>query len=299
VRILTQKWSRLSFIAVFTLPTLLLFSLFTMYPLFRGLYLSFFDWSGTSNHMTYLGLGNYKQLLSDTIIPLTIKNDFYLVFWKVILITLLATFFAVALTRLKLRESGLWRVLFFLPNILSVVVIGILWMFIYNPEFGLVNGLLKLIGLGKLARPWLGDPHWALASLIPPSVWAGIGLYMILIMAGILNIPSTLYEAAKIDGANEMQQFIKVTLPLAWEQIKLSVLSIIITTLNGSYVIVQLMTQGGPDNKTNVMGNYLYQQAFQQYHFGYAAAIGVMIFAISLVTTLIVNRLLKKEVIEL
>src|SRR4030095_6793948 len=129
----TSARSRKLFIASFLLPTLALFSLFTIYPLLRGLYLSFFDWSGGAESMNFIGIDNYKELFADSIIPTAIKNDYFLIFWKVILIMLLATFFAVALTRLKLKEYGLYRVIFFFPNIISVVVIGVLWSFIYNP----------------------------------------------------------------------------------------------------------------------------------------------------------------------
>lgn len=293
-----RTWKRNLFIATFTVPTFILFALITLYPLIKGLYLSLFKWSGFAANMQFIGLKNYTVLMHDPIFPKTVEHDFYLVFWKVVFIMLISTFFAVALTRLKLRESGFWKVIFFLPNILSVVIIGILWMFIYNPDFGILNGLLKMIGLGKYAHAWLGDPHLALAALVPPSVWAGIGFFMILIMAAILNIPTEVYEAARIDGAGEIRQFFSITLPLIWEQIKTSILFIVITTLNGSYVIVQLLTQGGPNNSTNVMGEYLYQQAFQQNHFGYGAAIGVMILVISIITTLILNRVLKQETIQ-
>ncbi|MFK9093811.1 carbohydrate ABC transporter permease [Bacillus salipaludis] len=294
-----QRRAQFLFIAAFIIPTIIIFGVFTLYPLINGLYLSFFDWSGYSSDKTFIGIDNYKRLFQDSIIPVTIKNDFFLVFWKVIIIASLAVFFAVALTRFKLRESGVWRVVFFLPNILSVAIIGVLWAFIFNPEFGLINGFLRMIHLEEWTRPWLGDSDWALPSLIVPSIWSGIGFYMILIIAGILNIPPDLYEAAKIDGATEWQQFIKITLPLAWEQIKLSVLHIIITTLNGSYIIVQLMTKGGPDNVTNVMGNYLYQMGFEQYQFGYGATIGVMILVISLVTIFVVGLFLKRDVTEM
>jgi len=287
------------FIAGFLLPTFILFCVFTVYPLLRGLYLSFFDWSGGSETMNFIGFGNYKDLMNDDIIPTAIKNDYFLVFWKVILIMLLATFFAVSLTRLKLREYGFYRVIFFFPNIISVAVIGVLWSFIYNPHLGFLNSFLSLFTRKPVETNWLGDSHLAMWSLLPPSVWAGIGFYMLLIIASILGIPSSLYEAAGIDGAGQWKQFTKITLPLIWEQFKTSIIHIVITTLNGSFIIVKLMTDGGPDNQTQVLGYYLYQMGFKQFHLSYGATIGVLILILSIITTFILQRLLRRDTIEM
>lgn len=287
------------FIAGFLLPTFILFSIFTIYPLLRGLYLSFFDWSGGSETMNFIGFGNYKDLLDDEIIPRAIKNDYFLVFWKVIFIMLFATFFAVTLTRLKLKEYGFYRVIFFFPNIISVAVIGVLWSFIYNPHLGFLNAFLSLFTNKPVETNWLGDARLAMWSLLPPSVWAGIGFYMLLIIASILGIPSSLYEAASIDGAGQWKQFTRITLPLIWEQFKTSIIHIVITTLNGSFIIVKLMTDGGPDNQTQVLGYYLYQMGFKQFHLSYGATIGVLILMLSMITTLILQRLLRRDTIEM
>ncbi len=275
-----------------------MFSIFTLYPLFSGLYYSFFEWSGSSANKEFIGFSNYIKLLNDSIIPDTIIHDYFLVATKVIGIMVLALFFAVALTQLKLKEAPFYRIIFFFPNIMSVVVIGILWMFIYNPSLGLVNSGLEFLGLEDWTRPWLGNETWALPSLVLPSVWAGIGLFLLLLMGGISNVSKSYYEAAELDGASEWQQFWKVTLPLIWPQIKVSILYIVITTLNGSFIIVQVMTGGGPNNSTHVMGSYLYQQAFVQYNFGYGATIGVMILILSLITVLILQLFMRREKVE-
>lgn len=294
-----KLWKRNLFIASFLLPTFAIFCLFTIYPLFRGLYLSFFDWSGGSESMNYIGIDNYRQLFSDEIIPKAISNDYFLIFWKVILIMLFATFFAVSLTRLKLKEYGFYRVVFFFPNIISVAVIGVLWSFIYNPRLGFLNAFISLFTGKPVETNWLGDSNLAMWSLLPPSVWAGIGFYMLLIIASILGISSSLYEAASIDGAGQWQQFTRITLPLIWEQFKTSIIHIVITTLNGSFIIVKLMTDGGPDNQTQVLGYYLYQMGFKQFHLSYGATIGVLILLLSLITTLILQRILHRESIEM
>lgn len=293
-----SKKQKYLFLAFCLVPTFVLFAVFTLYPLFNGLYYSLFSWSGSSSNVKFIGFENYVRLFNDSIIPKTIYHDYFLVVTKVIGIMILATFFAVALTQLKIKEAPFYRVVFFFPNIMSVVVIGILWTFIYNPSLGLINSGLEAIGLEGWTRAWLGDENWALPSLILPSVWAGIGLFMLMLMGGISNVSKSYFEAAEIDGATGWQQFWKITLPLIWPQIKVSILYIVISTLNGSFIIVQVMTGGGPNNATHVMGSYLYQQAFKHYNFGYGATIGVMILVLSLITILILQRLMRQEKIE-
>ncbi|WP_102335353.1 carbohydrate ABC transporter permease [Salimicrobium jeotgali] len=293
-----SKKQRYLFLAFCLVPTFLMFALFTLYPLFNGLYYSFFQWSGSSSLAEFTGFDNYRKLFSDEIIPATIWHDYFLVITKVIGIMILATFFAVALTQMRIKEAPFYRIVFFFPNIMSVVVIGILWMFIYNPSLGLVNSGLEFLGLGDWTKAWLGNEKWALPSLVLPSVWAGIGLFMLMLMGGISNISKSYYEAAEIDGANGWQQFWKITLPLVWPQIKISILYIIITTLNGSFIIVQVMTKGGPNNATHVMGSYLYEEAFVKYNFGYGATIGVMILVLSLITVLIMQYFMRREKVE-
>ncbi|NEW08708.1 sugar ABC transporter permease [Paenibacillus sp. SYP-B3998] len=296
----TKMWKRNLFIASFIIPTFLFFCVFTMYPAFQALQKSLYDWSGMSENSTFIGFDNFVEMFKDPIIWRAIGNDYFLVAGKVIGIMILATFFAVALTRFNLKSSGFFRAIFFIPNVISVVVIGVLWNFIYNPQIGFLNAFLSLFTDKKVDITWLGFTEHTIWMLLPPTIWAGIGFYMILMIAAIVNIPASYYEAANIDGAGQWSQFRHITMPLIWEQIQVSIVNIVITTLNGSFVIVQLMTNGGqPDNTTQVMGSYLYRMAFQQYHFGYGAAIGVLILVLSLITTLILQRLLRHETIEM
>ncbi|KIY23861.1 MULTISPECIES: carbohydrate ABC transporter permease [Mesobacillus] len=293
-----SKKQKYVFLTFCLLPTFIVFCIFTVYPMIGGLYYSFFDWSGTSSVKEFIGLGNYQKLLSDSVIPKAIVNDYIFVFVKVFGIMILALFFAVALTQLRLKEAPFYRIVFFFPNIMSVVVIGILWQFIYDPNIGIVNGILRTMGLEEWTRPWLGDMTWALPSIAVPAIWAGIGLFMLLLMGGITDIPKNLYEAAEIDGASEWQQFWRITVPLIWPQIKTSIIYIVITSLNGSFVLVQVMTAGGPGIATEVLGSYLYQKAFEDFKFGYGAAIGVLILVASLLTVIVLQFLLKKEKVE-
>ncbi|MFD0590063.1 carbohydrate ABC transporter permease [Paenibacillus sp. GCM10027627] len=296
----SYRLKRTLFILGFILPTFVLFSVITLYPMLRGLYISFFKWSGYSGNMTFIGFDNYTRMFKDEIIGTAIFNDFFLVFWKVVLILAIATFLAVALTRMNIKRTGLFRVILFFPNLISVVVIGVLWRYIYNPsDIGFLNSFLSLFTSEPVTTVWLGQANTAMWSILAPAVWAGIGFYMILLMAAIMNIPESLYEASNIDGASRWHQFKHITIPLIWEQMKVSIIHIVITTLNGSFIIIFLMTEGGPDNSTQVMGSYLYQIGFQQYHMGYASAIGVLILVLTLITSIILNRLLKRETIQM
>lgn len=295
---MTLKRRRRRFLLFCTVIPLVLFTLFTIYPLFDGLYMSFFEWSGLSGKKTFIGLANYRRLFADRVIPTTIFNDYFLVVVKVIFIMFLALLFAVVLTQLKPRGAAFYRFVYFFPNVMPVVTTAILWTFIFSSNMGLLNAILDLVGAGELKRSWLGSLDTALPCIAVVLIWAGVGLFMLMLMGAISNIPRELYEAASIDGASRWRQFFQITVPLIWPQIKTSVVYIIITTLNGSYVLVQLTTMGGPANATQVMGSYLYQQAFTNYNFGYAAAIGVMILVLNLATVLVTQVLFKREKVE-
>lgn len=290
-----RKWKNRLFLAFCLVPSFVCFLIFTVYPLIDGLYMSFFKWSGISGNKVFHGIKNYTRLFKDPVVPKTIVNDYFLVIVKVVFIMALALFFAVVLTQFKLREAPFYRFVYFFPNVMPVVTTSILWVFIYSSKMGLVNAFLEAVGKEEWAKSWLGTKATALPALAVPLIWAGIGLFMLMLMGAIGNIPKSLYEAASLDGAGKWDQFRKITVPLIWPQIKTSIIYIIITTLNGSYILVQLTTQGGPNNATQVMGSYLYQQAFDNFNFGYGAAIGVMILALNLVTVLVTQLLLKKE----
>lgn len=295
----TAKRQRNLFIATFILPTLAFFGMFTIYPVIKGLYYSFFDWSGMSKNKEFIGFDNFKEMWHDPIVWKAVGNDYLLVAGKVVGIMFLATLFAVALTRFRFKMAGFFRSIFFIPNVISVVVIGVLWNFIYNPQIGFLNAFLSLFTKEPVTITWLGFASHTIWMLLPPAIWAGIGFYMILLIAAIQSIPASYYEAAELEGANQWRQFTGITLPLVWEQMKVSVLNIMMTTLNGSFVIVWIMTEGGPDNSTQVMGSYLYQMAFRQFHFGYGASIGFLILILSFVTTIVLQRLMRHETIEM
>jgi len=289
------------FIAIFVLPTLILYSIFYIYPLIQSIYYSFQKWSGYTNVVKFVGFDNYRKLSQDSLIPHAIWNDFVILFWKEVLIIVFAMFFAIAVTRLGFgkRESGFYRIIFFFPNMISIVIIGLLWSFVYHPSIGLLNAGLQAIGLESLTHAWLGEMETAVPALIPVASWAGVGFFMIVFIAGINSIPEEIYEASRIDGAGEWKQLFRITIPLVWQHVKFAMLTILFTTLSGNYVFVLVMTNGGPDNASQVLGSYIYQLAFQQSNVGYAMAVAVLLLAITLVITGIANKLLNRETYEI
>ena len=277
---------------------LILFVLFTVYPMVNGLYLSFFEWSGASADKAFVGLKNYVKLLNDPIIPRTIWHDYFLVLTKVVGIMVLATFFAVALTQLRIKESPFYRVIFFFPNIMSVVCH---WHFVVvhlQPRPGDCQLGIEGHRFGRVGAPVVRRRDVGTAQ---PGVTCRVGGHR-LVYADDDGWHFERSEDAVRSGQDRRRERVAAVLArdrashLAPDQN--SILYIVITTLNGSFILVQVMTQGGPNNATQVMGSYLYQQAFKQYNFGYGATIGVMILILSLVTVLVLQFFLRRERVQ-
>lgn len=295
-KILSREKSRIFFMLVFGLPTLAGYLYFCFSPIFTSIYSSFFRWSGFSS-MKYIGFANYKNILNDPIFFKAIKNDLFYVLGKEVLIVPLALLFAVALTRLRLKkvEVSFFRFIFYIPNILSVIIIAIMWAFIYDPYIGLLNGVLKAVGLESVipADGWLVE-H-TMGSIIVVASWCGIGLYMIIMISAINSISKELYEAAEIDGAGQWKQFWYVTIPGIRGQITFMVTSIVFQTL-GNYSLAMTMANGGVNGSGMVMGLYVYQYGIdsQSPQVGYANAAAVLLLLVSGTLTLLVNKLSRR-----
>lgn len=296
-----QKREQRIFIAVCTMPALIIFCTFVIYPIVKAFIMGFYRWSGLTAHSeVFIGFKNFKMLFKDPIFWKGLKNNIFLMIVVPVITIFLSMFFAVSLTRRKLRESNVYRTLFFFPNVLSMVVISILWMFIYNPKFGILNSFLKAVGLKNLQNMWLGNASTVVGAIAVTMIWSSVGWYMVLYIAGIENIPPELYEAAIIDGAGEFKQFIYITFPLIWEVLRVTIVFFIINVFNNSFVYVRVMTEGGPDNASQVLSNYMYTQAFSSSssNFGYATSIAIVIFLIVMILSFISNKLMEKKSIE-
>lgn len=214
----------------------------------------------------------------------------------------MAIIFAAILTREKLKGQTFFRVVFYIPNILSVVVISAIFSAIYDPNQGLLNSFLNLFrGQNGVDNPilWLGSQDLVIYSIIIAMVWQAIGYYMVMYMASMASVPVSLYESSALDGATKIQQFFKITLPMIWTNIRTTLTFFIISSINLSFLFVKAMTSGGPDGSTEVFLSYMYKQAYTNSSYGYGMAVGVIIFIFSFGLSAIVNAITKREAIDL
>ena len=263
------------------LPALILFVLFVLAPFFTGLYTSFFRWDGFDT-MKWVGLDNYKFSLSDDIFWLSLKNT--LVF--AVCVTIVKNIVALALA-FVLSKSFIGRTVFrtgiYLPVTLSYIVIGILWVWIFNPTFGLLNELLRLAGLENLILGWLSDPDIALYTVVAVDSWKWIGYHMVLYLAGLQAIPQSLYEAADIDGAGPLTKLFRVTIPQLNSTIVVNVVMSMTGAFVANYDIVYIMTDGGPFHSTEVALTHIMTTAYKYSALGKANAMSIILFAIVLI----------------
>ncbi|MCB0062494.1 MAG: sugar ABC transporter permease [Caldilineaceae bacterium] len=279
-----QQQERIDFyIAI--LPWLVGLIFFTGGPVIASLAFSFTDWTGLSS-LRWVGLENFRELLfEDDLFWTATINTFYYSFGAVTLGTLGALFVAILLNQ-NLPGTTFLRVVYYMPSIASGVAVSILWIWLFNPQVGLVNYFLGFLGLLRDLRPlWLASQNWAMPALIVKSTW-GIGANMIIILAGLQGVPVSLYEAARIDGANWWSEFKNVTIPMLSPVL---FFVIVISIINSFQILtdVLVMTQGGPGTATFVFVYYIYQAAFNYLKMGYASALAWILFAIILALTLL------------
>ena len=279
-------------------PTFILYTVFYIYPFLSAFYISLFEWNGFSRAMNYIGLKNFVRLFNDEIVWKGLLNNVFFLVWGTLIIFVMSIFCAVCITRMRFRESGFYRVVFFFPNVLSIIVVGILWMFIYNPSFGLLNEILKSIRLDYLIRDWLGSTKMVMGSLVAPQAWMFIGFYMVLFIAAIINIPEEYFEASTIDGAGMIRQLLTIIFPLIWDTLRTALVFFVVNAFSRTFALVFVVTKGGPNRASELLTTYLYEQAFVNGNFGYATAIGVLLFVIVFIISASALRLTKQESIE-
>ena len=289
---------RTLFIFCFLIPPLALFITLYIWPFVYAFIISLFSWSGYSANMSFSGLANFKKAFADDLMWKSMGHNVFLLFWNTLVTLVLSLFFAVCFTRLKLKNSGFFRIIYFFPNTLSIIVVGVLWMFIFNPSFGLLQGLLTSVGLDSWIVNWLGDKKYVLGALVAPQAWMYIGFYMTLFIAAIQNIPEDYYEAATLDGAGQFRQFFSVTLPLIWGTLRITLVHLVANAFEKTFSLVYVVTKGGPSHASEVMTTYLYDQAFAYGKFGYGSTIGVILFLVVAVISLTIYKLTEREPIE-
>lgn len=273
-----NKRGRGLFIVSFLAPAVLIYVGIVIYPLIQSFTLSTYQWRGLSNRKTYVGTGNFVKLAHDDIFWKAVRNNVSLLVVGGIIILAIAVSVAHGIQGNGRLSKTLRSVVLF-PQMISLVAVSILWLFILNPEFGLVTSFLNAVGLKGLVHTWLGESKTALPSVGVAFAWYAVGFYIMLFAAGLKSIPADIYEASALDGAVGLRRFWKVTWPMLWSVKRIAVVHLAITVVN-VFALVYLMTQGGPDHSTEVMLTYLYSNAFQYSQFGYATAIAVANFVI-------------------
>jgi N-acetylglucosamine transport system permease protein len=283
------------------LPALLLYGVFVLYPYGQAIYLSLTSWRGLTANKPWVGLANYRALWKDQRFVEDLERNGRLLIALPVFTIAIALAFAALFTQTgrTVRGASFYRIVFFFPQIISTVVVAILWSYVYTPNIGLLNGALGAVGLGSLQRVWLGDEKLILWSIAAVAIWSAVGFYMVIYIASMQSIPDSFYEAATLDGASRWRSFRDITLPLIWETIRTTMVYMAIGALD-LFALVSVMTGGGSGTgrKAEVASLYMYNQAFTKSRWGYASAIGVVLLVLTLLLSLVIMRLTKRETYE-
>ncbi|UVI30407.1 carbohydrate ABC transporter permease [Paenibacillus spongiae] len=292
------KRQKLIFLVLAIVPSFGGYLLFTLYPNLLSIYYSLLNWDGLSEP-EFVGFSNYKFMISDQFVWRALYHNLLYMIVVPFAILFISLLLAYLLNNKPYRENGFYKVLYFFTNILSTVVVALLWSFIFDGSFGLLNGILELVGIPAEGFYWLGDTRTALWALVVPMVWSGVGLYTVIFMNAISGIPKSIYEAAVIEGARPMQILFKVTIPLIRGVIRVCALFVVLGTIKG-FEMIMVMTNGGPEGSTDVIGLYMFNMAFgKDYHnYGYASAIGMVLFLILVAAKLILDKYYPDEGVE-
>ena len=279
--IVRQRWRRHAAGWAFVGPALVVLAAFLLYPIAYSVWLSLHEWEGYSPQWgPFVGLENYRALASDEVFRRATWNSIVLVVVRTPLEVGLGFLLALLLNR-RLAARSLLRTLFFVPVVMSLIVVTIIFQRVYEPNTGLLNTFLTTIGLGGWAHPWLGDPATALPAVIAVSVWKNVGFSLVILLAGLQGLPQDVLEAARVDGANAWQLTLRMITPLMRPILALTALLSIIGGLK-VFDLVFIMTRGGPTYSTEVLATMLYREAFELNHMGVASAIGVILVAVVL-----------------
>lgn len=276
---------------LFLLPNALIFLLFIIIPAVNGLRMSFFRW-GVFDKPVFTGLRNFQRLFSDTVFLATVQNTIVYSFITVLLVLVYSLILAMMFYRKVAGGEKIFRAVFYIPSLLSLITVGIAWRFIFGDEMGILNYFLRQAGKAPIG--WLTDGKYAMGSLILVSVWAVAGYYMVIFISGLQAIPAELYEAARIDGASRVKTFLQITLPL----LKGTMLVVLVlSTIQAfkAYELVKVMTDGGPGYTTKFIVQQVYQVAFAEDSLGYASAMSLVLMFIIALFTLIQFKISGKE----
>lgn len=300
-----MRHGRYPLIVSFLLPPLVLYGVFVLSPYLQAFQISTTDWLGYSAQADPVGTANFRRLWHDGYVWNALENNGILLVVVPVLTIALGLFFATMLTMggrkgragvSGVRGTSVYQLVYFFPQVLSVVIIALLWKEIYQPNSGLLNGALRALGLP--APTWLGDPRFAFWCVLAVMVWSNVGFYVVLFGAAMQAIPRDIYEAVMLDGASRAVMLRKITVPLLWDTVQVAWIYLAIAALDG-FILVQLMTNGGPNFSSDVIGLRMYDTAFgSETKFGYASAIGVVMFFLTLSVAVLALRAARRDRIE-
>ncbi|WP_433218677.1 carbohydrate ABC transporter permease [Dactylosporangium sp. CS-047395] len=292
-----MRHGRRLFAITFLLPAVAVYAVFVVSPYLQAFQISATNWRGLSPTWDYVGPDNFTRLLSDEYFWNALRHNAILLAVLPLATIGLGLFFASMLNIHGVRFGSVYRIVYFFPQVLSVAIIGVLWREMYAPNGGLVNGFLRAVGLNALTRTWLGDADVAFWAVLVVMIWSNVGFYVVLFGAAMSAIPREIYEAVSLDGAGRFTVLWRITIPLLWDTIQVAWVYLAIIALDG-FALVQIITNGGPEFSTDVVGLRLYNTAFGESKFGYASAIGVAMFFVTLSVAIASLRLTRRDRIE-
>lgn len=287
---------RSAFLLACLAPAVILFAVFMVIPTINVFRMSLYERSAYSQTEKFVGLSNFSYLLKDTAFIRSMQNTLLLIVVVTVITMALALIFAGILTREKIKGQNFFRIVFYIPNILSVVVISGIFSAIYQTKYGMLNSILDIFFNLKETILWKGE-KLVMVSVIIAMVWQAIGYYMVMYMASMSAVPQSLYESSGLDGAGRITQFFKITIPLIWTNIRTTLTFFIISTINMAFLIVKVLTSGGPNGSSEVVLGYMYTQKNNGLY-GYCMAIGVVIFLFSFALSALVNKVTERETLE-
>ena len=289
-----RHWARNRAGYLFVLPAFLLYAVFMIYPFGQSIYFTFIEWNGADPVKKWVGLDNYQELIRDDLFWTALRHN---VTWVIIGTVSPMVIGMILALLLWTRPKGfmLFRTVYFMPQVLSTVVVALVWSWVYNPIFGILNETLDSVGLESWSRGWLGDASYALYAVLGAAIWAEVGFVFVVFLAGLQNVSRDLLEAATIDGANAWQRFRNVTIPQMANVINIVVALELIGGFAVFDIIVAMTPDGGVNNSTEVIATYAYSQAFTLNRVGFASTLSLVMTVITLVAAVLFIQLRERR----
>ncbi len=291
-----RRAERRRFIIAFLAPAVSLYAIFVILPLIQAFGFSMYRWKGLSAKKVWVGFENFIGAFHDDLFRKAITNTFYLLLFVGMFVFLVAPAIASA-TSGKGKSAKFIRGVYLFPHVISMVVVGVLWMFLLNPNWGLINAVIRMLHIPMENVSWLGNPRTALLAVGAAFIWYALGFYIMLFSAALENIPEEVKEAAALDGASGLKRFMRVYWPMIWSIKRVAATYIVINVIN-VFSLVRIMTDGGPDGATEVPLTHIYNRAIQGSAFGYGSALSILVFAMTLILSFAVMAVFRNDPTE-